>query len=550
MNSPPAIVRINDLGSLAVYDHEAMATRFRFHLAPPTDGSSLGPIAEEVFRLVDRVEEKLSLYRDGSDVTRINRASDGDTLRIDEITHQCLLNAIEIAAASNNAFDPFAGYQAIVAKEQSVPAHLRDLPPPAENDNAPVIAIDPDQAQVTKLSGRRWLDLGAIGKGAALDAVAGLLRDWEVPSAVLSGGGSSILVFGEPLQPGQEEWELSLPQSPGNPRLSLEAPFALGASGEGYQPGHIIDQQSRVARPQSLVMAPTAALADALSTAAVLLPDDSLRGILGDDPRFAVFATQVEAPTLSTGVFASEIVPPPPEIALTIPCWCESQRLPQFLRDLADALSATRLPVEILIVDDASPEREAEMTNSVVESVRKLHPFVRPMARVDQHYGKGGAVYWGWRQATPTVRWLGFVDADGAIPPQAVVEGIQVALAQEAPLPLIAANRYHNDPAKPVGRSWVRQRTGGWFAQWARRQLQLEVEDCQCGFKIVPAHWWKGHADEWREKGYAFDLELLVRAREDGISVQNLDIPWQEIGGSHVGLGDGLRLIKSVRDWR
>lgn len=550
MKPPPTIVRLVDLDSLAVFEHEAMATRFRFHLAAPHDGSSLRPIAEEAFRLLDQMEEKLSLYQEISDITRINRATEGEVVRIDEITHQCLLQALEIASATQSAFDPFSGYESLVAKEQPIPHHLRDLDPPEAGDQAPVLALDPDQPRVTKLAGSRWLDLGAIGKGAALDAVAALLQEWDVPSAVLSGGGSSILVFGDPPVPGQEKWDLTLPQSPGNPKLSLTAPFALGASGDGFQPGHIIDQQNRSMRPQSLVMAPSAALADALSTAATMLPDAELKELLGDDPRFAVFATQTEAPSVSTGVFATEIVPPPPDVSLVIPCWCESDRLPVFLRELSDALAAARLPVEIRVVDDASPGREPQLTAACVTKVGKIHPFVLPMDQVDHHRGKGGAIYRGWQNATPTARWLAFVDADGAVPASAVVEGLQLALAQSPPLPLIAANRYHRTPGKPVSRGWIRQRTGSWFARWARRQLGLDVADSQCGFKIFPAHWWKKHQAQWSEEGYAFDLELLLQAKRDELPVLNLDIPWREVGGSHVGAGDGLRLVKTVKRMR
>jgi len=546
MKPPPSIVRIHDLGDLAMFDHEAMATRFRLHLSPPLDGSPLRPIAEEAFRHIDRIEEKLSFYRDGSDITRINRAKENDVLRIDEITHACLLQAMEVAAATQNAFDPFAGHLALSAKEQSLPQHLRDVAMPEASDNSPVLAIDPQNPIVTKMAGRRWLDLGAIGKGAALDAVAELLQEWSVPAAVLIGGGSSILVVGTPPQPGQEEWELTLPQSPGNPRLSLAAPFALGASGEGFQPGHIINHEDQKARPQCLVLAPTAALADALSTAAVLLPDDKLRNLLSNDSRFAVFATQIEAPSLSTGVFAQERVPPPPEVTLVIPCWCESERLPNFLSALAEQLSADRLPVEILVVDDASPGQETQLTAHAVERVRKRFPLVRSLLRVDRHYGKGGAVYWGWKHGAPTSRWLAFVDADGAVPVAAVLEGLNVALSQSADLPVIAANRYHRDPTKPVSRSWIRQLTGAWFARWARGKLDLPAADCQCGFKLIPARWWRLHAPSWREEGYAFDLELLLSAAQNGLTVRNLDIPWQEISGSHVGLRDGLRLVRTV----
>lgn len=545
--NPEPIVRLLNLDGLESFSHEAMATQFQFHLASPTDGSALRPIAEEAFRLLDRIEERLSFYVEGSDVTRINRASEGEILRVDEITHHCLLTALEVSAASEGAFDPFAGHAAVTAKQQDVPPHLADLIPPAPNDNAAVLALDPHQALITKLAGRRWLDLGAIGKGAALDAMADLLREWDVPAAVLSAGGSSILVYGTPCQRDHATWDIRLLQSPGQPIVSLPAPFALGASGEGFQPGHIIGNDARHAVDQALIVAPTAALADALSTAAILLPGERMKSLLGDDPRFGALATQQQSAVISSGAFTDNLKLPQARLSLVIPCRCESKRLPPFLEPLAASINDHHLPVEIIVVDDDSPAAELATTQVTVEAIRQRFPQIRAVQSVGNHRGKGGAVYHGWRQATAETEWLGFVDADGAVPVDAVVHGIKKALSTPSPHPLLAANRYHHNRDLSVRRSWLRQRTGGWFAQWAAKRLQLPVQDSQCGFKIVPAGWWRSRSTPWQEMGYAFDLELLLAADADNVRILNLDIAWQEVGGSHVGLTDGLNLVRTVK---
>lgn len=550
MTSPPAsLIRLVGLDQLDRFEHEAMATKFVLHLAPPADGSALRPIAEEAFRLLDRLEERLSFYQEGSDVTRINRAAAGESFRIADITHRCLLDAVEVSGATEEAFDPFAGHAALMAKAQPVPRHLGGIPAPTADDREPVLAIDPDQPRVTKLTGRRWLDLGAIGKGAALDALAELLLEWEITTAVLSGGGSSLLVLGPSPDGAGEDWTLHLPQSPGPPTLQLKAPFALGASGDGFQPGHIIGTAGEhPTRPQSLVLAPSAALADALSTAAILLPNEKLRDLLGDDPYYGVFATHPESAPIATGGLAPHLGDIGPDLCLVIPCWCESQRLPGFLTELCAAIQHAELSLEVIVVDDGSPEPEPTATHGIVESIRARFEFLRPLVRLPRHEGKGGAVYHGWRRSSATARWLGFVDADGAVDASTVVRGATLALAQTADLPLVAANRYHGNSAYPVHRDWLRQKTGSWFAWWARRQLRLSARDSQCGFKLIPARWWR-HRDQagWRESGYAFDLELLLAAQADGLQTLNLDIAWREIGGSNVGLRDGIELVRTVR---
>lgn len=547
---PPSIIRLVGLEALTRFEHEAMNTTFTLHLGPTSDGSPLRPIAEEAFRLLDRLEQKLSFYQEGSDVTRINRAQPDETFRINEVTHRCLLNAIEVSGVTAGAFDPFAGYASLAAKSQSIPHHLTGIVPPGADDQRPVLSISPDQPMVTKLAGQRWLDLGAVGKGAALDALAELLSDWDVSTAVLSGGGSSLLVLGDPPDgDATGKWHLQLPQSPGSPSLKLAAPFALGASGDGFQPGHIVGGSGgQTARPQSLVLAPNAALADALSTAAILLSDDELRAMIGDEPGFGVFATHASAPAVAAGALAEQLKTAGPDLALIIPCWCESERLPPFLAAVAGEIQQRQLPVEIIVVDDGSPAPEPKRTRKKVDELRARFPFLRAMLSLPRHQGKGGAIYHGWRNSSITVRWLGFVDADGAVPPSAVIEGVTIALAEKTNLPLIAANRYHRDPDHPVRRDWLRQRTGAWFARWARQKLRLRTHDSQCGFKIFPAQWWKSREQpSWKELGYAFDLELLLAAKADGLEARNLNISWSEIGGSNVGWRDGLELVQTVR---
>ena len=544
MTTPPSIVQLVGLDDFVTFSHEAMATQLVLHL-PAEKNADSRAVAEEAFRLIDTLEDRLSFYREGSDVTRINRASSGDTIRLHETTITCLLTALEVAQASDGRFDPFTGHAALTAKQQTIPAHLIGFDVD-DHDDRPVIALDPTSALVTKIDGTRWLDLGAVGKGAALDAVAELLTEWDITTAALVAGGSSVLVLGNHPARADGRWTLRVPAMPGRPTIHLSAPFALGASGDGFQPGHIITGGDRPARPQALVIAPTAAWADALSTAALLQTDDELKDAWGELTECSIFAAAEKDDPYCSGPLR-ELAPAAPQASLVIPCWNESERLPPFLRELCTAVRAAALAVEIMVVDDKSPAPEPEKTAAAVEKIRREFAFLRPMHQVDHHRGKGGAVYHGWRHANTASHWLAFVDADGAVPAQEVVRGLQTAMAETAdPQPIIAANRYHHETSRPVQRGPIRQRSGHWFARYAKRKLGLQAEDCQCGFKVVPATWWRARQG-WQEEGYAFDLELMQRAQQSKIPVTNLAIAWKEIGGSSVTWRDGLKLVQAVQ---
>ena len=83
-------------------------------------------------------------------------------------------------------------------------------------------------------------------------------------------------------------WLLEIDQA--KTPLSLPGEFCLGASGFQFQPGHLIDSRPMPEKSgtiRALVSAPSAALADALSTAAMLLSDEQLARLTREQPAVA-----------------------------------------------------------------------------------------------------------------------------------------------------------------------------------------------------------------------------------------------------------------------
>lgn len=268
MNRPapsPDEVRLVLPPGLTAANCAAMATEFTFHLGGH-EPAYLQQAATEAFHEIERLEDTLSFYREASDVTRINRAPAGTEVRISTDTMNCLLQAAQATQLTQGAFDAFTGRAASDAKRQTVPLHLRDAPGPSASDApGPVISLEPADSLVRKLRAGPWLDLGAIGKGYSLDVAAALLQEWGVTTGLLSAGGSSYRGLGG------AEWIL---EPAAGERRTLPGEFCLGASGGRFQAGHIIDARAAGAGTgtiRALTLAPTAALADALSTAAMLL---------------------------------------------------------------------------------------------------------------------------------------------------------------------------------------------------------------------------------------------------------------------------------------
>ena len=268
---------------LTAVGHAAMATEFVLHLGGH-EPAYLRQAAVEAGREIDRLEETLSFYREASDVTRLNRATAGAEIRVSPDTLACLALAAEAAELTGGAFDAFTGRAAVAAKHQDIPLHLRDAPSPDERDvPGPVFSLHPEAGLVRKLRSGPWLDLGALGKGYALDAAAAVLQEWGVTEGFLSAGGSSLRGLGG------KGWQLELGASAAS--IPLPGAFGLGASGFLFQPGHIIDARAPgdvSSAKRTVALAPSAARADALSTAAMLLTAPQLAELVRSQPDLAL----------------------------------------------------------------------------------------------------------------------------------------------------------------------------------------------------------------------------------------------------------------------
>jgi thiamine biosynthesis lipoprotein len=143
--------------------------------------------------------------------------------------------------------------------------------------------------------GKVELDLGAIGKGFALDRMAEVLRDWSCAAFLLVAGGSSVLAGEAP--GGSAGWSCGLGDDDSPCRYWLKQ-ASLSGSGLAVKGRHILDPRTGQPAPRlyrAWALCDTAAESDALSTACMVLPESEIEEILASEKSWLVFLQEKES---------------------------------------------------------------------------------------------------------------------------------------------------------------------------------------------------------------------------------------------------------------
>ena len=251
------------------FNHAAMATHFQVRIVHD-ERAYAAQAAQAVFDLADSLESCLSRFRPSSDISRIAHLTPGEEMRMSEPAFACLEIAKRMEEATRCAFSP-------------TPAALKNQP------SLPQWDLLPEDHSIRCVSGRLEFDLGAIGKGFALDRIAELLVEWDCPSFLLVAGGSSILAGDPP--PNSSGWSCGLGEDNASQRFFLTH-ASLSGSGLAVKGAHILDP--RTGRPalrqnRAWVLADTAAESDALSTACMVLTEPELESVLAQNHSWLAF---------------------------------------------------------------------------------------------------------------------------------------------------------------------------------------------------------------------------------------------------------------------
>ena len=227
-------------------------------------------------------------------------------------------------------------------------------------------------------------------------------------------------------------------------------------------------------------------------------------------------------------------------MTIVLPAYNEQSRIGSALDELFDYLDApvvdgVRPQIDVLVVDDGSTDRTADLVNERVAArdpvAAKLHLMTVP------HAGKGAAVRAGMLAAEGDL--VVFADADMATPPSELpkltdaLKDADVALGSR-----IQPDGSDMRASQPAYRRFL----GGVFHLLASIWVVGDVKDTQCGFKGFTHEAAQDLFARQKVTSIVFDVELIHLARRRGYRIAVVPIRWQDVRGSRMKPGARLAL--------
>lgn len=280
------------------FSHNAMATVFEVFIHGE-DPVYARQAAHEAFLEADRLEQELSRFIANSDISCLNALAPSGEMLLSSDAFDCLCQALKYSLETNGAFDVTVGslVDCLLTRDKQLrtpaPEKLRQA---RDRTGMRHLLLNEADQSVRVLDVVPQVDLGAIGKGYAVDRMIALLKEWDINNVLVHGGTSSVFARGA--VPGRAGWPVTLssPSSPDTVIARLEV-SEFGIGGSGVKKGrHIIDPRN--ATPVSggkacWVAAKSATCADAISTACMVMTREEVGQFSAAHPDLKVLLVEM-----------------------------------------------------------------------------------------------------------------------------------------------------------------------------------------------------------------------------------------------------------------
>jgi glycosyltransferase involved in cell wall biosynthesis len=216
---------------------------------------------------------------------------------------------------------------------------------------------------------------------------------------------------------------------------------------------------------------------------------------------------------------------PAPSLLILVPAYNEERRIEPVLREYANYFQrAYQGKFQIVVILNGC----CDDTLGVVQRVAKELPSISALEFKDP-IGKGGALIEGLKLA-PLGDLVGYVDADGASPPQA----FHALVKRMDEADCVIGSRWLPGAVLHQAQPWVRRFTSRSFHLVVELLFWMHIKDTQCPCKVMRRECVERIHSSLRIADLAFDVNLLVALKRAGFRVLEVPTEWTDKVGSKV----------------
>ena len=226
----------------------------------------------------------------------------------------------------------------------------------------------------------------------------------------------------------------------------------------------------------------------------------------------------------------------PVELSIVIPAYNEAGCLPTSLKKIQGLLSTMTIPAEVIVIVEKSGDGTLELSRSAIDG----DPRFKVIDNI-VHQGKGYAVRTGMLMAKG--KYIFFMDADLSTPLTEVHPFLD-HFASHPEVQILIGSRAHARSRILLRQHPIRENMGKMFNRLVQTLAMKGIKDTQCGFKAFRSEACREIFSRQKLDGFAFDVEVLVLARELGYLIEILPVKWTNSPESKVHMvRDSLKML-------
>jgi len=248
-------------------------------------------VLEKAFQEIKRCETKLSRFLSDSEISRINQQAGTHPVEVDDELFSLLNFSVQLSAVTEGAFDISVGPLVALweeAEKNNQQPSSQAIHMTLEKVGSDKIILNDQEKTIFFLHPEMQIDLGAIGKGYALDRAVSILRQLGVRFAVVDAGSTIYCLSDTSIN-----FDIRHPRDPQktfsavrlkNQAVSTSANYERFYRINGSKAGHLMDPRQGMPVPTDIlsasIVSSSSLLSDVLSTAVFILGPVRSEGLI------------------------------------------------------------------------------------------------------------------------------------------------------------------------------------------------------------------------------------------------------------------------------